>query len=399
MSISGVGQNQSFTSLAQVQQSLATSFERISTGKRINSAADDPSGLAIYNALTAQVSAFNAASDNVQNALNATNVAGGALQTTSDIVGRLHTLSVQASNDFLSAPQRQALQTEADQLVREANTIAQNTTFNGVSLLNGSVAGPNAGTPAQATITNNDQIAQGGGIVTQITAANPNFQSSAGPAQGFGGTSTQDSTIQIQIVNNNGVAQAIATVTDSATHATVQSAPVASGGTVSGFENVNVQLGNFSLADVGQTTTIQIAQNVAPNTQNSALTVQSGASQGNITSVGIPAADSQTLRFSNIDLSSSLNATNAIGQLDNALAQLSSVQASIGATQISLQHQINNNDITANNLQKSASSVGDANIPGEFTNATKNSIQSQVALAVLAQQNTASAAVLTLFGR
>jgi flagellin len=394
--IGGVGQ--SLNSISQTQQSIGTSFERLATGKRINSAADDPSGLAIYNQLQAQVDAYNVSSNNVQEAFNAATVAGGALQTTSDNLSRLRDLAVQASDDLLSPTQRAAIQTEANALVAETNTIAQNTTFNGTQLLNGSVAGPNAGTPAAATVANNDQIAQGGGIVTQVTAASANFQNANGAAQGFGGTSTQDSTIQIQIVNNGGVAQAVATVTDSATHQQVQSAAVSSGGVVSGFENVNVQLGNFSLADVGTTATIQISQNVAANTQNNALQVQSGPSQGDVTQVGIPAANSSTLRIANLDFSSSATATNAIGQLDNAIQQLSGVQANIGATQVSLQEDINNNNIAAVNTQSSASSIGDANVGSEVTNATKNQIEQQVALAVLAQRNTQSGAVLALFG-
>lgn len=397
--IGGIGSGQQLNTINQTQQNLATSFQRLSTGHRINSAADDPSGLAIYNALTAQVNAYNVASNNVQDALSATNVAAGALTTVSDNLQRLRSLAVEASNDLLSSSQRSNLQTEANQLILETNRIAQNTSFNGRQLLDGSVAGPNAGSPAQAIAANNDVLnSSGAQVVSQITAANPNFQNSTGPAQGFGGTGTLDSTIQIQIVNNNGVAQAVASVTDSATGQTVQSAPVASGGVVSGFENVNVQLGNFTLADVGTTATIQISQNVAANGQNSALQVQSGPGQGNVTQVGIPAANAATLRIGNIDLSSSTNATNSIGQLDNAIQQLSSVQANIGANQVALQNQISNNAIAAFNLGSSASSVGDTNVGEETTNATRNQIQSQVALAVLAQRNAFSGAVLTLFG-
>lgn len=394
--IGGVGQ--SLNSISQTQQSIGATFERLGTGKRINNAADDPSGLAIYSQLRAQVDAYNVSSNNIQDAFNAATVAGGALGTTADNLSRLRDLAVQASDDLLSPTQRAAIQTEANALIAETNTIAQNTTFNGIQLLNGSVAGPNAGSPATATVANNDQIAQGGGIVTQVSASSTNFQNATGAAQGFGGTSTQDSTIQIQIVNNGGVAQAVATVTDSATHQQVQSAPVASGGVLSGFENLNVQLGNFNLADVGTTATIQISQNVAANRQNSALQVQSGPSQGDTTQVGIPAANSSTLRIANVDFSSNDNATNSIGQLDNAIGQLSGVQANIGANQVSLQQDINNNNIAAVNAQSSASNIGDASVGNEVTNATKNQIQQQVALAVLGQHNMLSGAVLALFG-
>ena len=137
------------------------------------------------------------ASENVQNAFNASSVASGALQQISDIASRLRTLAVQGVNDFLSPSDRANLQTEANQLVQQANTVAQSVNFNGVPLLNGSHAGPQAGSPATATVTNNDAVAQGGAIVAQVAAANANFQNSNGTAQGFGGAATTDSTIQI----------------------------------------------------------------------------------------------------------------------------------------------------------------------------------------------------------
>ena len=383
--------------LNQLQQSTATSLTRLSTGSKITTAADNPSGLAIYNTLQGQVNAYNVSSDNVQTALNALNVAQGAISATSDALQRLNSLAVQASNDLLSPAQRSAIQTEANAVVSQANFVASSTTFNGANLLNGSIAGPQAGAPAQAQITNNDQIASGGGIITQITAASANFQNPNGPAQGFGGTGTTDSTISIQIVNNGGTAQAVATVYDNATGQTVQSAPVSSGGVISGFENVNIQLGTFTTADVGTTSTVQIAQNQPANNTNSALTVQSGPGQGSTVQVGIAAPTSGVLQISNLDFSSSLSATNAIGQIQNALTQLGNQQATIGAQQVSLQEDVNNNNIAAVNTQASAASIGDTNIGAEFTNATKNQIQQQLGYAVLAQNNTFAAAVLGLF--
>ncbi len=91
----------------------------------------------------------------------------------------------------------------------------------------------------------------------------------------------------------------MATVLDNSTGQTATSAPVAAGGTISGFENVNIKVGNISLADVGQTATVQIAQATPPNTQNSALTVQSGSNEGATTNVNVPGVSSNTLQISN----------------------------------------------------------------------------------------------------
>ncbi|HEY1975617.1 MAG TPA: flagellin [Candidatus Baltobacteraceae bacterium] len=401
MAISKVTPDHALTALTQSQQALQTALTRESTGKRLNSAIDGPSQYAIATSLQTQVAAFNAASQNVQTAFNATDVATQALDQTTSILSQLRTLAVAGVNDFLSPTDRAALQTQANQLVAQANTIAQTTNFNGAPLLSGQFAGPNAGSAAQANAVTNAPLGQGGQLVAQISAANANFQNPNGPAQGFGGVSTQNSTIQIQIVAGpNGQAVATVTAVDSATGQQItlpgQFNP---GATVSGLENVNIKLGDFTSGDIGQVATIQVQQAVPANTQNSALQVQSGASEGNVTNVTYGNASAAALQIADVNLSTSANATNAIGQLDHAIAQLGQTQTALGSQQAALQYQVQANDATANNLQTAESNLADANIGVENTNATLSSLQQQLTLAVLAQRNTQSAAVLTLFGR
>ncbi|MBV8491405.1 MAG: flagellin [Candidatus Eremiobacteraeota bacterium] len=393
--------NPDLNALSNTQQALQTALTRETTGKKLNSPVDGPAAYAIATSLQTQVAAFNAASQNVQTAFNATNVASGALAQETGILTQLRSLAVQAVNDFLSPADRANLQVEANQLVAQANTIAQTTNFNGQQLLNGQFAGAQAAQQAAAKVASNVVLSQGGQLVTQITAANANFQNPAGPAQGFGGTGTQDSTIQIHIVaGNNGQAQAQVTAVDTATgQQTTLPGLFNAGSTVSGLENVNVKLGNFTNADIGQTATIQIAQAQPANTQGSALQVQSGANEGNLTGVNSPNVSAASLHIANVNLSSSANATNAIGQLDQAIQQLGNAQTQLGSQQVALQYQVQNNDIAQNNLTTAQSNLADANIGHENTNSTLSQIQNQLALAVLAQRNTQAAGVLTLFGR
>jgi flagellin len=400
MAIDRITPDHVLTSLTQSQQALQTSLTRESTGKRLNTAVDGPAQNAIVATLQTNVAAFEAASQNVQTAFNATDVATQALSQTSSILWQLRTLAVAGVNDFLSPTDRAALQTQADQLVAQANTIAQQTSFYGAPLLNGQFAGPNAGSPAQATVTSNVPLAQGGQLVTQVAAANPNFQSPNGPSQGFGGTATQSATIEIQIVTGaNGRPVATVTVVDSATGQQITLAGRFNpGATVTGLLNVNIRLGTFTSGDIGQVATIQIAQAVPPNTQNSALQVQSGAAEGNVTGIDYGNATTASLQIANVNLSSSANATNSIGQIDRALRQLESTQATLGAQQEQLHYRGQANDVAANQLQTAESNLADANVGSQTTNSTLASLQSQLSLAVLAQRNTQSAAVLTLFG-
>jgi len=398
-SIASLNANQPISQVDQTHESLLQQFEQLSSGKRLTSASVDPSGYAIATSLATQAAASSAASENIQDAFNATNVAQGALQQLTGVLQNVRNLAVQGVDSFLSPADRADLQAQANQLVRQANTIAQSVNFNGLPLLNGSLAGPQAGTAATAKVTNNDSVQSGGGVIAQVAAANAGFQAVPnGKAQGFGGTSTTDSTIQIQVVNDNGQAAAVATVRDSATGQQVTSAPVAAGGTITGVQNVNIKVGNISLADVGQTATVQIAQATPPSTQNSALTVQSGANEGATTDVAVPGVSSNTLHVSNIDLSSSLSSTQAIGQLDNALGTLTTSQAKLGAQQVALQNAAQQADTYANNLTTSASDITDENVGQGVTQSTLSQLQQQIQFALQSQTNVSAAAVLGLFG-
>src|SRR5271157_4552026 len=99
------------------QDSLKNVVTQLSSGLRINTAADDPSGLAIAESLQAQVNGFDQAVQNVQNANNAATVAEGALQTTTDILQRVRSLSVEAASDITSPSDKQNLQVEVGQLL------------------------------------------------------------------------------------------------------------------------------------------------------------------------------------------------------------------------------------------------------------------------------------------
>ncbi|MGH7684640.1 MAG: flagellin, partial [Vulcanimicrobiaceae bacterium] len=144
--------------LNRTQAGLQRSATQLSSGLRINSAADDPSGLAIAENLTSQVNGFDQGSRNVQDANNAATVAEGALGTIKTILQRVRQLAVEASSDILSQNDRASLQTEANQLLLEINRIAQNTNFNGRSLLDGSIAGYQPGQDSSATIESNSTL-------------------------------------------------------------------------------------------------------------------------------------------------------------------------------------------------------------------------------------------------
>jgi flagellin len=150
--------NQVNLELSEQQESLGTSVRDLSSGLRINTAADDPSGNAIATTLTTHAQAFAQASQNITNAQNAAAVADGALGSVTDILLRIRELAIGAASSVDSTADRVSVQSEINQLLLEINRIAQNTNFNGRSLLDGSVAGYQAAQDAQAIVTANSVL-------------------------------------------------------------------------------------------------------------------------------------------------------------------------------------------------------------------------------------------------
>jgi len=126
--------------LAANENALSKSLERLSTGLRINSAADDAAGLAISEKMRAQTRGLDKAVSNAQDGISLIQTAEGALNETQSILQRMRELSVQAANDTLTSNDRQAIQAEIDQLTEEIDRISDTTTFNTKKLLDGSAS-------------------------------------------------------------------------------------------------------------------------------------------------------------------------------------------------------------------------------------------------------------------
>ena len=120
------------------QKAYVLSMERIATGRRINRAADDPSGLAISERMKAQIRGLRQASRNAQDAISLLNVADGAMGEMQAILHRLREISVYAATGTLTNEDRAALQMEFSELIKGLDDIAKNTNFNTIPLLDGS---------------------------------------------------------------------------------------------------------------------------------------------------------------------------------------------------------------------------------------------------------------------
>ncbi|MCK6445931.1 MAG: flagellin FliC [Planctomycetes bacterium] len=127
--------------LSAVTGRLQGNFARLSSGMRIATAADDAAGLGISERMRAQIRSYSTAGRNAQDGVSLAQTAEGAMQETSNILTRMRELSVQAANGTLTTTDRATLDTEFQALISEIDRIATQTSFNGVSLLDGSATG------------------------------------------------------------------------------------------------------------------------------------------------------------------------------------------------------------------------------------------------------------------
>src|SRR5580693_5022831 len=163
--------------LGTSQSLLSQSLTRLSSGLRINSAADDAAGLAIAQQFTTQVNGTNQAINNANDAVSEAQTAGGALSTIVNNLQSIRTLAVEAANGSNSASDRAALDAQVQQQIAEITQIASQTTFNGTSVLNGSSGtttyqvGADVGDTIAVNLTQGVQANQIGQFATQTATA------------------------------------------------------------------------------------------------------------------------------------------------------------------------------------------------------------------------------------
>jgi flagellin len=160
-------------SLASSQAELQLAMERLSSGKRINSASDDAAGFAIAERMTAQIRGLNMAAKNAQDGLAMMATAENATNDVTDMLQRIRELAVQGANDTNSAKDREYLQDEVDALLTEINRVSTQTRYNNLILLDGQRSGTiQVGTEASQTVAfdiktiDTDYLGLTGGVTT-----------------------------------------------------------------------------------------------------------------------------------------------------------------------------------------------------------------------------------------
>jgi len=247
--------------LSRSQGLLSQSLTRLSSGLKINSAADDAAGLAIASGFTTQINGTNQGINNANDAVSEAQTAGGALSTIVNNLQSIRTLAVEAANGSNSATDRAALDSQVQQQIAEITQIAQQTSFNGTAVLNGSSGtttfqvGANVGNTISINLTQGVQASQIGGYADSVTNATSNALVSGSLTLQVGnnaavsinaavaGTNTvgqaaDSAYASAAAINQSGVVGLTATANTAVTSTTV--AGVASTGTAAGTYSLSI---------------------------------------------------------------------------------------------------------------------------------------------------------------
>jgi flagellin len=350
---------------------LSKSLERLSSGYRINRAADDAAGLSISMQMNADIASYTMASRNAAEATSLLQVAEGATDQISNMLTRLKELATQASSSNASG-NLDKINAEGNKLIDEIDRIANVTQYSGTNLLDGSfgVTVSSGGTLTAGIGFSGATGMQGGQTYTVAVTAN----ASSGYDITVSGTA-----------GANAVSQTIEGVAAPGTGETSEIDFNALGLTVTFNEHLDGSSDGSIVANDATASDFQIgAQNSADN--------RIGILLGNV-----KGTDASGLNLGKDQLLSATNAQTFLDTVDSAISTLASRRGDIGAAQNRLGYASANLSTTIENVQSAESTIRDTDMASEMTAFTKNQILLQAGTAMLAQANAAPQALLSLF--
>ena len=328
--------------LENSQSKLAQSMQRLSSGLRINSAKDDAAGLAISDRMTSQINGLNQASRNANDGISLAQTAEGALSETTNILQRIRELAVQSANDTNSASDRTSMQAEVNQLKQEITRIANTTSFNGKTLLDGTM------TNAQFQVGANSSQTISFGIQSAKSTDLGNNALDTTNAQGIEAATKSASNLTVSNLATAGanitLTKADGTTVTAAAGATALALGTSLGAlaTASYSNSITLDTSTFH-GDIGDTVTVGYGDGVT-STGVYSFTVTAGASADSVSGAEVTAGvtavyASQTLDFSSAVATAAGNTftfnigtgsysyTSVAGDVGNATAFAANVQA------------------------------------------------------------------------
>ncbi len=413
---------------------LSKSLQKVSSGMKINSAADDASGYAISERMRVQIRSLDQANSNAQNGGSMMKVAEGAVSSTVEILKTLKEKAVNAANDTNTDADRQTIQKELDQSIDQINDNA-NVTFNGQYLVDGS---KNGKTTATCTALTNQSLAEDTASSTKLTdlkARNNdslNIQSTDTITVSWvKDGKTYIASTQVGSLSLDAALKAMKDGTEELSKSVTLSAGktsfIAVDGsgnsvyTASGESSITVtssgrgitgQISGFTISITDNTGAVRKSANAALDAFDETLRAQNESADNSINlqigtkanqtiKVGLTDMKAQALGLQGknndtIQVGNQEQANAAINVLDAAIQKALDQQTTIGAVQSRLEYTQSNLTTASENVTAAESTIRDADMAKEMTEYTKNNVLMQAAQSMLAQANQSSSNVLSL---
>ena len=361
-------------------------MERLSSGMRINSAADDAAGLAVANKMTSQLSGIKMAIRNSQDGISLVQTAESGMSEITNMILRMRELAVQMENGIYTAKDRDNAQLEVNALLAEVDKIANNTRFNDVKVLDGSYD-----QTIRAGNTNAETIrVELGSLKAADNGKITDFAKNVVEVDTGGVTSTgADTDLKVTMGQTNTSKVHVDTSLFSSAFKTAFKTD-----SLGVFTLTGGQAAKFSIDSKTGAVESITAMAAGANTINVVYTPRTGSAHTEAITLTVTAATEKNL--SEIEVETTAKSTHAVEQLDKALEEVSTAQAKLGAIQNRLSHNIDNLSKSSMLTEQSVGRIVDADFATETSELSKQQILAQAATSMLAQANQSKQSVLAL---
>ena len=362
--------------------------EKLSSGYKINRAADDAAGLSISEKMRKQIRGLDQASANAQDGISSVQTAEGALGEVHDMLQRMNELAVQAANGTNSTSDRTAIQNEIKQLTTEIDRVAETTKFNETYLLKGDVKG----STKTITLKPHDAGLKGSMGKVDMTGTKPTVKFTVPELKESDTIMIGGKQYTIKTVENKDVDEITAANAYKLMSAELKKA------NESGAEDPS----KVTVTDTSREFTIQLGQHTVAKPLAFNLHVGADADMANKISVNIETMNSAYLGIKDLnvvdnkDVSPGAQATYAIDAIADAIQKVSDQRSALGAVQNRLEHTIKNLDNVVENTTAAESQIRDTDMASTMVEYTKNNILMQAGQSMLAQANQSTQGVMSL---
>ena len=378
----------------------AKSTEKLSSGYRINRAADDAAGLTISEKMRKQIRGLDQASTNAQDGVSAVQTAEGALTEVHSMLQRMNELAVQSANGTNAQSDRQAIQDEIDQLATEIDRVSETTKFNEIYLLKGDTKTASKANFMKSTyVMAKDLYAKGG---TAVLTADQLKEELAKGNKVYTKKETNPGDQTDADIAEAGKDYAYATKLYDAKGKEVSAEQIADSKNADGTAATNYYVNDKGAVANAITITAANAKtkNIEQFDVNGELSfnlhVGADSAADNKIAVKIESMSAAGIGVKGLKVDTEDDATAAIDRIAEAVAKVSSQRSALGAVQNRLEHTIDNLDNVVENTTAAESRIRDTDMAEEMVNYSKNNILAQAGQSMLAQANQSTQGVLSL---